>query len=379
MAYPYTESGYNMYDMLSMIQKSIRRGKCELAGFAAYQLKGRFRNVMWNRLFVISSEDCFGILTKELVALRKKDEEENFQNNQNISNAVALMCKALKSRDACYFACNFVLASRSPRIIKASDQEVEDLYPWIFTKENTGYDDFGFEQTSFMTPAVTKRSLMTALEYQTVYHCVCLEKALAHRDMDMIGSEMDVLRRGHREALWKTFIDYARGIDSRYDQEIIALRDADDRVNKGKKDLAKDEIFISKAAILLCYIQDPQFETVCSSGIVQADGLINWNRIRTRPISECRLADGKIPEWVYDCHTAKGKAMGKTDWDMTTTEQDALTPLRRAYFDDASWAYTYEQDFESGAATREQMEPIWEYGKTHKANPVEYIPYGEEV
>ena len=92
---------------------------------------------------------------------------------------------------------------------------------------------------------------------------------------------------------------------------------------------------------------------------------------KIKPINKCILIDGEIPEWVYDCHTLKGKRMGKTDWDMTTTEQDALTPLHRCYFDEGSWLYTYQQDLIDGVITEEQMKPILEYAKTHKANPVE--------
>ena len=55
MAYPYTENGYNMFDMLSLIQKSIRRSDYNHASFAAKQLKGRYRTTMWNRLFVTAS------------------------------------------------------------------------------------------------------------------------------------------------------------------------------------------------------------------------------------------------------------------------------------------------------------------------------------
>ena len=67
--------------------------------------------------------------------------------------------------------------------------------------------------------------------------------------------------------------------------------------------------------------------------------------------------------------------MGKTDWDMTTTEQEALTPLMKCYFDDASWLYTYQQDLENGSITEEQMKPILEFAKTHEVNPVKPLPY----
>lgn len=87
--------------------------------------------------------------------------------------------------------------------------------------------------------------------------------------------------------------------------------------------------------------------------------------------------DKEVPEWVFDCHTLKGKRMGKTDWDMTTTEQDALTPKKLAYFDEASWLYTYEDDFITGRESKEHMIPIWEYSKSHEVNPVKLIPYEE--
>ena len=82
-----------------------------------------------------------------------------------------------------------------------------------------------------------------------------------------------------------------------------------------------------------------------------------------------------VPDWVFDCHTLKGKKLGKTDWDMTRTEEIALTPKQEGYFDNGSWLYTYEQDLENGDITEEGMKPIREYAKTHEANPLPIIPY----
>lgn len=382
MAYPYTEGGYNMFDMLSMLQKSIRRGDYEHAGFAANQLKGSFRTTMWNRLFVISAEDCFGVLTKELVELKKQDERS--QDNLIISNAVALMCRSKKSRDACYFACNFVLASRNPRVLAPTPEAIGGVYRRI--KEigandnapSTEYDLFGFSQISMFSD-VQQRDRESLLvpepERQKAFFGACLQMAMAHRDMDMIGYEMDALRRSDRNFLWNVFIDYAGNCEVPIRGEIVALKKADDIVNQRKKMLDKDEIFISKAAVLLCYCGDSAFDTVQSSDFVSLEHCIDWSAIHIKPIETCLLLDGVVPEWVYDCHTLKGRKMGKTDWDMTTTEQAALYPLRPAYFDHASWIYTYEQDFENNAISLNGIRPIREYAKTHAANPVEFIPY----
>ena len=104
---------------------------------------------------------------------------------------------------------------------------------------------------------------------------------------------------------------------------------------------------------------------------MRLDSSIYWPAVNVKAIEDCALWGGEIPGWVYDCHTLKGRKMGKTDWDMTTTEQAALYPLQRAYFDDAS----YEQDFENNAISIKGIQPIRKYAETHAANPVEHIPY----
>lgn len=379
MGYPYTDTGYNMFDMLSMIQKAIRRGDYENAGFAAKQLKNSFRTAMWNRLFVISAEDCFGIVTKELVKLREMDDAS--PDNRHISNAVALLCRAKKSRDACYFSCNFVLASRNPRQVPITQEEIENLYGRINngTRKDDGtpkVDKTGFYQMSMFDdfPKDEDKTDMDEKEIEKHFTGAMIQKAIQHRDMDMTGYGMDLLRRPERNFLWDVMTDYAENfIKVPVTDEIRSLRKADGIVNKNKKD--KDEIFISKAAVLLFHCNNPAIHSMNSSDIVQLENLIDWGKFRVKPMEECVLPDGNIPEWVYDCHTLKGRKIGKTDWDMTVTEQAALYPLQKGYFDDASWLYTYEDDLRMGVITEDEFEPIKEFAKTHEANPVKFLPY----
>lgn len=378
MGYPYTDTGYNMFDMLSMVQKAIRRGDYENAGFAAEQLKNSFRMAMWNRLFVISAEDCFGIVTKELVKLREMDA---LPNNQYVSNAVALLCRAKKSRDACYFSCNFILASRNPRQIPITQDEIENLYERINNepRKDDGIpeaDKTGFYQMSVFDDFQRNedKTDMDEKDIEKYLIGVMLQKAIQHRDMDMAGYGMDLLRHSERNFLWDVIIDYAENfIKVPVTNEVHSLRKADEIVNKNKKD--KDEIFISKAVILLFYCNDPEIHSMNSSDIVQLENLIDWEKFRVKPMEDCILLDGNIPEWVYDCHTLKGRKMGKTDWDMTITEQAALYPLQKGYFDNASWLYTYEDDLRMGVITEDEFEPIKEFAKTHKVNPVKFLSY----
>ena len=379
MAYAVTESGYNMYDILSCMQKAIRRGMYDLAAFSASELKTTFRKVMWNRLFVISSEDCYGILTKELLNLYEQD--MTCKNTKHIGNAVALLCRALKSRDACYFSCNFILDSRNPRSIDVKDEEIpefvtdivaDDEYAFESLQGETQYDIFGFANNSKYGDNGVELSGISEYDEGKARTGIRLQKAIFHRDMDEIGYHMDLLRGKERIFLWDVLIDYAIKNAPEALPEVKALSKVDGIVNGSKK--VKDEIFLSKAVMILCYARDCRFETIKGIEIIDYYEVIDWSKYNIKPIGKCRYS-GELPEFVYDCHTLKGKRMGKTDWDMTRTEQDALYRLQKAYFDDASWIYTYEQDYRNGVLDDAGMKPIREFAKTHPVNPVQYIPY----
>ena len=175
----FTRNGYDFYEMSSMLQKAIRRGDYQRAGFAAHQLIEKYRKYLWKRLLIISAEDCYGIITKEIIGLKLADDETGKDGNIFVSKAICLLCEARKNRDACYVACNYM-------------NDNNQLEP----------------------------------------------------------SEI------HEEC----------------------------------------------------------------------------------PISECELEDKKIPDWVFDVHTLKGKMNGKTIVDMIKDEQEALKPKQMSIFDNADWS-----------------------------------------
>ena len=139
-----TRNGHNMYDMSSMLQKSIRRCNYELAGYAAMELFGRYNAYLWRRLIVISAEDCYGVITRGIVALYYADQIAN-QNRKGydrdplfVAKAITLLCTAKKNRDACYFACNFmhphsVLADENVEHVDITKCRLNDKVPdWVF-------------------------------------------------------------------------------------------------------------------------------------------------------------------------------------------------------------------------------------------------------
>lgn len=118
MAMLWTKNGHSMYDMVSLLQKAIRRGDAEVAGYAANELRGRYNAYLWRRLLAISAEDCYGIMTKEIEALREADDVYNQKRKGYereplfISKAITLLLYARKNRDADYFSCNLMQSER---------------------------------------------------------------------------------------------------------------------------------------------------------------------------------------------------------------------------------------------------------------------------
>lgn len=108
-----TTRGYEFYDVSSAMQKAIRRGDAAVAGYFALELwHSNYRDYLWKRLFTISAEDCYGIITKEIEALWQGHELVNKTAKEPkgrifVSKAVLLLCEARKSRDADHLQ-NFV-------------------------------------------------------------------------------------------------------------------------------------------------------------------------------------------------------------------------------------------------------------------------------
>ena len=115
-------------------------------------------------------------------------------------------------------------------------------------------------------------------------------------------------------------------------QEIKALHDAwlvltDD----GKKH--KSRIFLSKAVIVLCQARkcrdaDHLQNFVYDRQMIDAEGLV-------AAIEEARQNPEKLPlpEYTFDCHTARGRKRGKTKEQFFTDEFAALNPRDQGELD----------------------------------------------
>ena len=86
MAYPMlTRTGRSFWEVTSVMQNSIRKGDYELAGHCLWELLPQYTPYLRKRLLVISAEDCYGILTKEILNLCETGTEDS------LTRAVALL------------------------------------------------------------------------------------------------------------------------------------------------------------------------------------------------------------------------------------------------------------------------------------------------
>jgi replication-associated recombination protein RarA len=101
----FTKKGYMLYQVVSAMQKAIRRGDVKMAGYWACEMWSNFYAYAWRRLLIISAEDVYGAITKEVMALH--DAFNVINGHQKgagggqlfVCKAAYLLALAQKSRD----------------------------------------------------------------------------------------------------------------------------------------------------------------------------------------------------------------------------------------------------------------------------------------
>ncbi len=109
-----TTRGYDLLDVASALQKTIRRGETKLAGYFAHEIVASgYHKYVWKRLLTISAEDMAEGITKEIKALHDSFQFINeglakgkkIKGRIFISKAVIILSEAKKSRDADHMQC----------------------------------------------------------------------------------------------------------------------------------------------------------------------------------------------------------------------------------------------------------------------------------
>lgn len=141
-----TQRGYDFYEVASALQKSIRRGDVKLAGYMALELFPKYAEYCWKRLLTISAEDCYGVITKEILALyesfhiiNKGKRGDELKGRIFISKAVILLCQCKHNRDSDILS-NYIYDKK----YDVSDDEIKDMFLEI-RRENMEIPDYVYD------------------------------------------------------------------------------------------------------------------------------------------------------------------------------------------------------------------------------------------
>lgn len=285
----FTRNGHNMFDVSSLIQKALRRGDMEFACYAAHEMMWKYRPYLWTRLFITSAEDCYDPVSGRILYLRKKDSGvSDPEDTRYLSEAINLLVRTRKNRDADYFACNFV-CSKDKR-------------------------DFPMGSTQLVTRHGHDLREMT----------IALKKAIFDFDEENIGYICCEIWCWYKRLFWVVAKGVAKDLGSGIlMREINALMEIDMTMNTKNSTW----IYMCKAIVLFLHCLDLGTCDIFSYPDMRyIEDVLKYSQIRN------------LPEYTYDCHTRKGKAMGKTVFDFRISEQTSLRPHIQGLYDDLEWA-----------------------------------------
>jgi len=292
-----TRQGYNMFEVSSLLQKAIRRQDAELAYFAANELIPHYRHYLWKRLLTVSAEDCYDLVTGEIMALREKGLLPANASRKYEATAVSILLNARKNRDADFFACNLF-----------NSRDISDLLP-----KN--------EDLSLATK--NGHSLFDVADF----FCDSMD---ALNDVS-VGYAANELYWRYNRFYWRTLLSYCKRLGfEKLTKEVAALRDAD-WTQKGLQNVST--IWAAKACTSI-------FKAVKAKSVdMFLDSFIFNDRVDLSWYDNRRY---RIPDYVFDCHTYIGKAKKRTKEMFVRDEQAALRPLHRGNYDDTAWDRYFE-------------------------------------
>lgn len=286
---PFTKNGHNMFEVSSLIQKAIRRKDMEYACYAAREMMFKYRSYLWKRMIVVTAEDCFDLVTRPIFILRQRDEEcGNINETKHISQAVNLLVNTRKNRDADFFACNLLNSKNK----------------WNVCPDGDGY-------------------LVTRHGHDLKTMATLFKKTILNAEDELCGYIGNEIRNWYLGLFWTIVRDASRELGY---PSIMREIDVLWTIDMSKP--VKDTTFIYAAKALTILMR------VAKEG--NADF---YQMFDVHKYVDISVFDNyrKIPEYTFDCHTIKGKQRGLTDADFIVSEQAALNPLQRGWYDERDW------------------------------------------
>ena len=352
---PFTKNGHNLWDVLSLLQKSIRRNDKRWAVWAANELDSKYHDTAWKRLLIISCEDVGELVTTQVLKNMRAAFHANKElPSHQISHArwlvetVLLLCDAVKSRDCD----NFIYVAYNNG--NPSHDEINAQLSAITAEENAMYEKFlaQHKKTHVIFPDSADDYLL--MDQQLILHCetplipvkgnvtrsghdvtavlAVLARALDAKNPVMTGwavCELDTGGYGCFMTIWNYLIDVATRTCANNDKicrEAWSLLRMSAMLNARKKSgQVGCTLPLLKLAFVLCDETLNDRSTDRTLNQRDADRIVTDAEV-TDALSNIEKPASEFPDYTWDVHTLRGKRMGKTSHTFLFSETFSLVP-----------------------------------------------------
>ena len=193
-----------------------------------------------------------------------------------------------------------------------------------------------------------------------------IQKACRRCDIPHAAYAAAELYPSYRAMLWNRLLTIsAEDCFGIMTKEIKALADSDSQVNGKKPADACNLVFVAKAVVLLCMARKSRdADYVACNYLWGNKPMTDEERLDCIDYEEVkRLMENeqpfRVPGYVYDVHTYKGKMQGKTRLDFFQEENEALKPRQMSLFDDGSFGEYYKRSQEAGYKLNPAYDRKW--------------------
>ena len=175
------------------------------------------------------------------------------------------------------------------------------------------------------------KTLRTVRGYLLSEAVSAMQKAVRRGDARLAGYfAVEMFESNYTAYLWRRLLTIsAEDVAGIITQEIESLYRSWVVIDASRKGAGR--IFIAKAIVLLCQATKCRDADHLTNLVYDAKALDEQSI--DAALDEARTHMEPIPDWALDCHTAMGRALGRTKRDFFIDEHDALTPRAPGLFD----------------------------------------------
>jgi replication-associated recombination protein RarA len=160
-----------------------------------------------------------------------------------------------------------------------------------------------------------------------------LQKGIRRGNFPLAGYCANEMFGRYRKYLWRRLLTVsAEDCNDCVTKEILALSQADEAVGQDGKIAGynRTKIFVAKAIVLLLKARKNRDADYFACNL-----MLSEEEVDVRILDDAKVS--RFPDYVYDMHTKKGRAMGKSNEDFIVDEQEALHPKKEGLYDRSSW------------------------------------------